>query len=182
MEDMFESIAALLIIVIPLLLKKKNSKKERPGQQKPVQQAAPVRTEKKIRDWIEQIELAEVLDEESEEDEADDADGMQPAYLEPEPLIPEMLRAERLQEEGLGEGLSRTDDFGCVGGSMSHPQDGHHQGEEFHSRDAHSASGVHRDEPMTVERVKPAVSAADLRKAVIWKEILDKPVSLRDQA
>lgn len=187
MEDIFESLFPVIILLLPLLFGKKNRNKARPGKaRQPQVKPAPVRKERKIvQDWIEQMELADVLDEDEEEDR--EADGLQPQYLQPEPLVPEKLEPERLQpvrlqETGLSEGSSRTDDFGCVGGSMGHAADGHHQGEDFHAAGTHAARRDDRDEPVMVERVKPAVSAADLRKAVIWKEILDRPVSMREQA
>ena len=88
--------------------------------------------------------------------------------------------AERLQETGPAEGLSYTDEAGCIGGSLAHDANEHHQGEDFHPAGAHTVRREVRETPIKAERVKPAVSAAQLRQAVLWKEILDAPVSMRE--
>lgn len=175
--DMLESLCALLVIVIPLLLKKKNKKQARPGKKPSANEKPPkaleqtlAEVEKKLEKWAESVN----------EDEPSAPEAVQTQLpVDTHAMQPERLVAERLQETGMAEGESRTDGFGCIGGSLAHPADGHHQGEDFHSHDAHTLRRSPADEP-AVERVKPAVSAADLRRAVVWKEILDAPVSLRE--
>lgn len=186
MEDLFELLVALLVIVVPLISKSKKKKQEKPGKKKaaPQKKAAAnpdalkntlTDVEKKINAWL------ETLDEE-DKPAPQPKHRMEPQRLEaekmePEPLIPQSMASTPLEEIGMGEGQSRTDDAGCIGGSLSHDPQAHHQGMDFHP---HGTHGRRAEEPMVVQRVKPAVSAAELRKAVLWKEILDQPVSMRD--
>ena len=95
-------------------------------------------------------------------------------------MIPQSMLTAPLEETGIDEGESHTDAAGCIGGSLPHEAGEFHQGMDFHPHGAHAHRRANLDEPIAVQRVKPAISAADLRKAVLWKEILDQPVSLRD--
>lgn len=179
MEDLFELLVAAIVIIAGIASSaKKQKKQQRPGKGQPVRaakpkkSAAPVETlgdiEEKIDDWMRQMEQAAARTE------------MEPARLEPEPMIPESMEVTPLEQAALAEGMSRVDDMGCIGGSLEHDAQAHHQGMDFHAGDAHGRAAMRSEESVTVERVKPRVSAEELRKAVIWKEILDAPVSLRD--
>ncbi|MDO4356827.1 MAG: hypothetical protein Q4E13_09985 [Clostridia bacterium] len=173
--DMFELIVGLIVVIAGICVSaNKNSRKRRPGQQsaartlskeppkpamqakkpnlqqgKPQKQAAPAK-----------LEMA--------------PEAMVPEEMQPEKMIPELL----MQME-LGEGESRGDANGCLGGSLIHDESTH-QGVEFHSAGAH---GRRRSRPEATQARPAAVtrpSAAQLRNAVIWSEILDKPVSMRE--
>lgn len=183
MEELFEGLVPLLIIVLPLLLgKKKKDEKKQSARKQPAKkpgntQARPSEplkntladVEKKLNAWVESLES------EPRPAAAPQPASMEPQYLESEPMV-----AERLQETGMAEGLSRTDDAGCIGGSLAHDGAAHHQGEDFHPAGAHTVRREIREIPVKVEPVKPAVSASQLRQAVLWKEILDAPVSMRE--
>ena len=201
MEDIFELLVALLVIVIPLISKSKKKKQEKPGQKKPAKAPKTAQTkrkvdpdalkqtlqdvEKKINDWAEKLESEDEEDEEAKafQPEQPKASAMQPQRLqaerlEPEPLIPQSMAIPLMQEVGMAEGQSHTDGAGCVGGSIEHDPQGHHQGMDFHPHGTHGYGSA--QEASAVQRAKPAVSAAELRKAVIWKEILDQPLSMRE--
>lgn len=110
------------------------------------------------------------------------AERLEAQKLEPEPLIPVAMDAPLMQEADMGEGQSHMDDAGCVGGSMQHEADDFHQGMDFHPHGEHSfrRDAQRSEDPPRVERVQGAISAADLRRAVILSEILDRPVSMRE--
>lgn len=87
----------------------------------------------------------------------------------------EIIKA-RIQESLSGQ--SATDDHGCIGGSMP---DHNAEGE---SRAEHAAHEENRRKRLAEEAAIRAKSlrkptAADLRRAVVMSEILDKPVALR---
>ena len=73
------------------------------------------------------------------------------------------------------EGESFIDDHGCIGGSLGFHSE---EGESLQEHAAHMASAL----PLTDKRTTQTTgrfSAADIRKAVIMREILDRPKSLR---
>ena len=76
------------------------------------------------------------------------------------------------------QGMSAGDDEGCVGGSMPHD---HAEGESRTEHAAHIAAMEARDRTdAAAHRGSPrAVDAAQMRRAVVMAEILDRPVSLR---
>ena len=183
MEDLFELIVAVIVIIGAVASSaKKQKKQQRPGKGRPVKQAkpkksaAPVETlgdiEKKIDQWMQDMERQAKSEPGTAAASRPD---MAPQRMEAEPMtvLP-------LEETGLGEGASRVDAVGCIGGSLPHDEAAHHQGMDFHPHDMHGWSSRQEEQPVAVERVKPLVSASDLRNAVVWKEILDAPVSLRE--
>ncbi len=172
MEDMLELIIGFTVIVIAICVSaSKNSRKKRPGQKtasvrkepdKPTSQAKP-----RKRPAAAKAKAAPKTD-------------MTPEAMIPEPMQPESMIPE-LQRMGMdmSEGESRGDANGCLGGSMDHDESSH-QGVEFHADGMH---GVRRVRPKAAEpqvAIAPMASAAQLRSAVIWSEILDKPVSMRE--
>lgn len=183
MEDLFELIVAVIVIIGAVTSSaKKQKKQQRPGagqpakQAKPKKRAAPVETlgdiEKKIDKWMRDVEQQAKSGSGTASASRPD---MAPQRLEAEPMT-----ALPLEEAGPCEGMSYTDAAGCIGGSLPHDANAHHQGMDFHPRGAHGLGSHQEDQPVAVERVKPLVSASELRNAVVWKEILDAPVSLRE--
>lgn len=84
---------------------------------------------------------------------------------------------EKTSIEKAVEARAAVDPEGCIGGSIAHTQ---HEGESKAEHDEHML----RTALPAAQAVQPAVSVqqlrtADLRKAVIMSEILDKPVSMR---
>lgn len=78
-----------------------------------------------------------------------------------------------------GQGLSATDDEGCVGGSLPHD---HSEGESRAEHSAHIAAMRARDAEeaaMAEPRGLAELNPQDLRRAVVISEILGKPRALK---
>lgn len=88
--------------------------------------------------------------------------------------------ASALQREPLVSGMSRADADGCLGGSLSgHSEEGESRAEHArHLREADAQQReVLREEARDLSMRQAARS--ELRRAVVWSEILDKPKALR---
>lgn len=107
-------------------------------------------------------------------------EAMRPEDMTPETLYSELMTPESMRPEPMtsAEGASIVDAAGCVGGSLPHDES-QHQGAEFHAPGTHGGRLRDRSEPQP-EAARAAISVEQLRNAVIWSEILDKPVSMRD--
>ena len=78
-------------------------------------------------------------------------------------------------------GLSPVDEHGCIGGSMP---DHEAEGESIAEHAAHEQNRRQKlaeEAALSVEAFRKP-SAADLRRAVVMSEVLDKPVSLRGRS
>ena len=82
--------------------------------------------------------------------------------------------AQARNDEILGEGDSRLDDEGCVGGSLEH---GHEEGTE--AQVARGAQVARRDAGVEASTPRVRMTAAQMRQAVIASEVLRAPLSLR---
>lgn len=78
-------------------------------------------------------------------------------------------------DASVSEGNSFSDADGCVGGSM-------HEHVEEGERAAEHAQHLPEAAEIPVAAARHRISAAELRRAVITSEILDKPVALRRRA
>ena len=88
--------------------------------------------------------------------------------------------APALVREPLAAGMSRADAEGCLGGSLSgHPEEGESRAE--HAEHLRKADAQERAILRGEERVLHMRTAArtELRRAVVWSEILDRPKALR---
>ena len=88
--------------------------------------------------------------------------------------------APALVREPLAAGMSRADAEGCLGGSLSgHPEEGESRAE--HAEHLRKADAQERAILRGEERALHMRTAArtELRRAVVWSEILDKPKALR---
>lgn len=85
-----------------------------------------------------------------------------------------------LVREPLAAGMSRADAEGCLGGSLSgHPEEGESRAEHAeHLRrvDAQERAILRGEERALHMR---AAARTELRRAVVWSEILDRPKALR---
>lgn len=80
-----------------------------------------------------------------------------------------------MQPTVVSQGESAYDDEGCVGGSMPHD---HAEGESHAEHGRHIAAMQARDRDETA-LARAGVDIAQLRRAVVMAEVLDRPVSLR---
>lgn len=88
--------------------------------------------------------------------------------------------APALVREPLAAGMSRADAEGCLGGSLSgHPEEGESRAE--HAEHLRKADAQERAILRREERALHMRTAArtELRRAVVWSEILDRPKALR---
>ena len=88
--------------------------------------------------------------------------------------------APALPREPLGAGMSRADAEGCLGGSLSgHSEEGESRAE--HAEHLRKADAQERAILRGEERALHMRTAAraELRRAVVWSEILDRPKALR---
>ncbi len=88
--------------------------------------------------------------------------------------------APTLTREPLAAGMSRADAEGCLGGSLSgHPEEGESRAE--HAEHLRKADAQERAILRGEERALHMRTAArtELRRAVVWSEILDRPRALR---
>ena len=88
--------------------------------------------------------------------------------------------ASALVREPLAAGMSRADAEGCLGGSLSgHPEEGESRAE--HAEHLRKADAQERAILRGEERALHMRTAArtELRRAVVWSEILDRPKALR---
>ncbi len=88
--------------------------------------------------------------------------------------------APALVREPLAAGMSRADANGCLGGSLSgHPEEGESRAE--HAEHLRKADAQERAILRGEERALHMRTAArtELRRAVVWSEILDRPKALR---
>ena len=88
--------------------------------------------------------------------------------------------APTLTREPLAAGMSRADANGCLGGSLSgHPEEGESRAE--HAEHLRKADAQERAILRGEERALHMRTAArtELRRAVVWSEILDRPKALR---
>lgn len=78
------------------------------------------------------------------------------------------------------EGVSMTDDYGCIGGSMPHDV---HQGEEFsghqHRLIDNATIYTQTHETPVVKHASGKLNAGQMRSAVVMAEVLGRPVSMR---
>lgn len=88
----------------------------------------------------------------------------------PQPSTPQPIMA-----ESVPEGVSFSDADGCIGGSM-------HEHVEEGERAAEHAQHLPKAAELPVAAARRRISAAELRRAVITSEILDKPIALRRRA
>ena len=88
----------------------------------------------------------------------------------------EMSLTEEEEPEEYFMGQSFFDDEGCVGGSLG----GHdEEGESRAEHEEHLSRADARQNPQTAAP-RPRIRAAELRRAVVMSEILDKPKALRN--
>ena len=90
--------------------------------------------------------------------------------------------APTLTREPLAAGMSRADAEGCLGGSLSgHPEEGESRAE--HAEHLRKADAQERAILRGEERALHMRTAArtELRRAVVWSEILDRPKALRQR-
>ena len=88
--------------------------------------------------------------------------------------------APALVREPLAAGMSRADAEGCLGGSLSgHPEEGESRAE--HAEHLRKADAQERAILRGEERALHMRTAArtELRRAVVWSEILDRPKALQ---
>lgn len=194
MEDFFETfetLVGIIVIVVAICARaSKNKKKNRRPGQKPQPEekkattsaakrtAEPKRRGKALRVPVEMT--PENAMPKNATPKGMTPEHMVPEQLQPEDMTPEALTPEPMQAT-LAEGESHGDGAGCIGGSLEHDASVH-QGTEFHAAGTH---GTRRVRPAAAETPTtlstPRISVAQLRNAVIWSEILDKPVSMREQ-
>lgn len=193
MEDLLELFALAVIVIIGSVVKsnKKNKEKAQKAEASSSKPIAPVSdrnmtSRSNIENAVKAFsELAEAMDK-GKTAPAPTVQKPVPAQKKPEQTSIEAetaskQRAEMIQKRILESllGHSATDEHGCIGGSMpEHEPEGETPAE-------HSAHEHNRAERLQAESKanhtksphKPTV--AELRKAVVMSEILDKPVSLR---
>lgn len=192
MEDLFETLVGIIVVVVAICASASKNKKKnrRPGQKPQSAEKSTATTAKRApqprpqrqgkvqrvpggvtpKDMVPKDMMPKNMMPES----------MVPERLQPEDMTPEALMPEPMQAT-LAEGESHGDAAGCLGGSLAHDESVH-QGTEFHAAGTH---GTRRVRPAAAEAQTtapaPQVSVAQLRNAVIWSEILDRPVSMREQ-
>lgn len=199
MEDLFD---ILIVIVIALLgIASKNSKKKKAAASpakapepasKPISEAQKSASRRNVEAAV--SAFAELLDDESLPNPDKPIAVKIPAAIEaavrkmPEPAkVKTSIEDEAAKKQHLAKlktlgapasGESKTDAHGCIGGSMP---DHESEGETIAEHAAHEQN---RQQKLAEEAAFDAVSlrrptAADLRRAVVMSEVLDKPVSLR---
>lgn len=189
MEDLFEILVVAVIFIVTAIAKSNKNKKK--VADKPAQAPAPV-TEpaKPIRTIPKSPNLESafaVLTELLEDDDLPDPDRPAPApvkareqtSIEAETAMKQRadLIRTRIQESLSGE--SHVDDHGCIGGSMpDHEAEGEALAEHaMHEKNRAERLKAEANAVRAEDLRRP--TAADLRKAVVMSEILNKPVSLR---
>lgn len=173
MEDAFETIIGLIFVIAMISISAgKNKKKKRPGQSRKSEQPQPVPEPTPTRE--------EKLARLREKKAAKKAAAMEPERMVPERMEPETMEPRPMTVGGYTEGDSYRDEDGCVGGSLAHDESSH-QGVEFHAPGTHGLAVAKTAVKPEAQAPKPRVDGSQLRSAVIWAEILDRPVSMRDQ-
>lgn len=205
MEDLFELAVVLLIFVFGAVKKSKKKQQKKAADKpkskaKPVWQAAlaqtaPVQPAEPVVLPLEALAsptaprqnfdtafsaLSELL-ENDETLPAPDKSAVKKVRaltsIEAETAIKQHAEIVRARAQESISGHSAVDEHGCIGGSMpDHSAEGEklaeHAAHERERREHLAAEAAPR-----TERLRP--TAAELRKAVVMSEILDKPVSLR---
>lgn len=187
MEDLFEALVGIIVVVVAICASASKNKKKnrRPGQKPQPTEKKEARAAKRTPEQKPQrhgkgqrVPQGMAPKDMTPKDMAPES--MVPERLQPEDMTPEALMPEPMQAT-LAEGESHGDGAGCLGGSLAHDESVH-QGTEFHAAGTH---GTRRVRPAAAEAQTtapaPRVSVAQLRNAVIWSEILDRPVSMREQ-
>lgn len=90
-------------------------------------------------------------------------------------LKSEVQAPQPINDASVSEGNSFSDADGCVGGSM-------HEHSEEGERAAEHAQHLPEAPETSIAAARSKISAAELRRAVITSEILDKPIALRRRA
>ena len=189
MEDLFEILVVAVIFIVTAIAKSNKNKKK--AADKPAQAPAPVTEPAKPNRAIPKAPNLEsafaALTELLEDDDLPDPDRPAPApvkvreqtSIEVETAMKQRAKLiqTRIQESLSGE--SHVDDHGCIGGSMpDHEAEGEALAEHvMHEKNRAERLKAESNAVRAEDLRRP--TAADLRKAVVMSEILNKPVSLR---
>ncbi|MEG0144581.1 MAG: hypothetical protein RR739_00790 [Clostridia bacterium] len=210
MEGLLAVIAVAWIVISVIASGVKGAKKgaARDNEKtQPPQKARKVTPQPKSTIWT---QITEMMEEGAKDEgavrETVTSEGMSRADAVRETLASErMSRADAVRETVTSEGMSR-EDAGCLGGSIEHTQ---HEGGTLQGldrempSDRYQASSTQKEKvrvarragaensPSIVQKAKEesalsaapfAVSAEDMRRAVVMSEVLGKPVSMRRRA
>lgn len=179
MEDLFDILIVVIVALIGVAAKSSKSKKAKPADKpKSAPKAQPPQPAKAVTQpsgvkiaGKESIESAinaitELLE------NADSALAPQPAAAHPQ----QPAKAKKKKKNASGE--SKTDEHGCIGGSIPHTASEGETLQEHAKHEKERQARLSEENALRAESLRKP-TAADLRKAVVMKEILDKPVALR---
>lgn len=180
MEDLFDILIVVAFALIGIAAKSSKSKKTKPADKpkstpKPPQPAKPAKA-------VTQPSAVKIAGKESIEsainaitellENADSALAPQPAAAHPQ----QPAKAKKKKKSASGE--SKTDEHGCIGGSIPHMTSEGESLQEHAQHEKNRQARLSEENALRAESLRKP-TAADLRKAVVMKEILDKPVALR---
>lgn len=179
MGELFEGVLGIIIMVIAISRLNKNSKKvkqNRPGQSSGIPQnpapAQPQQAEPVQRSFWEQMVME--LEKAAGDEDAPEMKAPVPARPKAEPLKPVKTAAKTQKHDGhaavgsLAEGTSRECDYGSIGGSMAYT----HTDGEAEGRRTIAVQNT-QSEPQTA--YCPAMTAEEMRQAIVMAEILKTP-------
>ena len=173
-----EALLVILIIAFVALSGRNKNKKPRSGAQSPLnaararqpvmeRRAAKAKPERAFMDRLAEATRAKL---EALEEAAQKEAAVQKAPAPEGRLTP--IEAE--------QGISVVDGEGCVGGSMAHDHD---EGERRQEHARHLEAARRREAVEVLQEAEAELQrrsrAAELRRAVVMAEVLDRPVALR---
>lgn len=193
MEELFEFLVVIFIAAVAIASKSKKKKSSTPTKSAQAAEpiAEPAKPARPITDLTKDISrqnienaiaaFAELLETNADLPNPDKPAPKivrEPTAIETELTKPAASKAKPAGKKPVKSGESPVDAHGCIGGSMpDHTAEGESIAE-------HAGHEQNRQQKLAEEAALNAASlrkprAADLRRAVIMSEILDKPVSLR---
>lgn len=181
-----DSIIGIIVIIVIVVLSMKGDKKKKPAQKttQSIQRASGSVPKMSAKEAA-RVFMGDSLSDEEDDDEPDLVEpevDIESDLVEPKVDIDVDLvdpRSESpIQSASLSpaQGESAQDANGCIGGSLgAHEEEG-----ESHAEHARHLARADRDEESQAPATR-RISRSDLRRAVITKEILDRPVSMRNR-
>lgn len=184
MEDIIEAVFSVFIVVCCALVAGSKKKKKKNAAQKTVEKptaAARRQAVEKVRSAVVDARaVVEAMIDELPEEAKEVISAVEAEEHRSAPRRAKSLHLSAKSAERPASGESIVDEHGCIGGSL-----GEHsaEGEDPHEHAQHLKEAERRRQAVAIQSAQAsnmrAKARAEMRRAVVWSEILDRPKALR---
>ena len=174
-----EGFLSVIVVIIAALLSSKLNKKKNARQnafQDPVAKNAPIHTASKPAVKASASQNAAEREARLAALREKRAERLKAARATAAPQAVAMQPKAAQAHEPVPQGMSLSDDEGCVGGSLPHD---HSEGESHEDHARHMAAYAQRELDERTHEARAGLALSDVRRAVVMAEILGKPRALQ---